>query len=99
MRAPIVVAKGVHILAARIREEALHHRIPVVEAPPLARALYAHADLERPIPETLYMAVAEILAYAYQLQQYHQSGGVAPEVPQDLPVPTELDPGVEEMSE
>ncbi len=99
MRAPIVVAKGVHLLAARIREEALHHRVPVVEAPPLARALYAHADLERPIPETLYIAVAEILAYAYQLQQYRQNGGLAPEMPQDLPVPPELDPDVEEMSE
>lgn len=97
MRAPIVVAKGVHLLAARIREEALHHEIPVVEAPSLARALYAHADLERPIPETLYIAVAEILAYAYQLQRYREAGGVAPDLPQNLPVPPELDPEAVEI--
>lgn len=91
-RAPIVVAKGIHLLASRIREEALQHEIPLVEAPALARALYAHADLERTIPETLYIAVAEILAYAYQLQRYHREGGMAPELPQNLPVPPELDP-------
>ena len=92
MRAPIVVAKGAHLLAARIREEAVHHEIPLVEAPPLARALYAHTELERPVPETLYIAVAEILAYAYQLQRYRREGGIAPDVPNDLPVPLELDP-------
>ncbi|NDU86186.1 MAG: flagellar type III secretion system protein FlhB, partial [Ferrovum sp.] len=92
MRAPIVVAKGVHLVAARIRETAANHQIPVVEAPELARALYAHTDLEHPIPEALYLAVAEILAYAYQLQRQRQEGGVVPMVPQHLPVPPHLDP-------
>jgi len=51
MRAPTVVAKGVHLLAARIREVAEEHRIPILEAPPLARALYHHAELESEIPK------------------------------------------------
>ncbi len=62
MRAPTVVAKGVHLLAARIREMAEEHRVPILEAPPLARALYYHAELESEIPEKLYTAVAEVLA-------------------------------------
>ena len=92
MRAPIVVAKGVHLVAERIRSVAATHRIPVVEAPALARALYAHTELEHPVPEALYLAVAEILAYAYQLQRQRKEGGGIPPPPQNLPVPVELDP-------
>ncbi|MDE2343030.1 MAG: flagellar type III secretion system protein FlhB [Betaproteobacteria bacterium] len=92
MRAPIVVAKGSHLLAARIRELAELHHVPILEAPPLARALYKHTDLEQTIPEPLYVAVAEVLAYAYQLRRYEVGGGVQPVVPRDLDVPVELDP-------
>ncbi|WP_297458325.1 flagellar biosynthesis protein FlhB [Ferrovum sp.] len=92
MRAPVVVAKGVHLVAERIRSVAATHRIPVVEAPALARALYAHTELEHPVPEALYLAVAEILAYAYQLQRQRKEGGGVPPPPQNLPVPVELDP-------
>ncbi|WP_297454714.1 flagellar biosynthesis protein FlhB [Ferrovum sp.] len=92
MRAPIVVAKGVHQVAERIRALAATHRIPVVEAPALARALHAHTELEHPVPEALYLAVAEILAYAYQLQRQRKEGGGVPPPPQNLPVPVELDP-------
>ncbi len=92
MRAPVVVAKGVHLVAERIRSVAATHRIPVVEAPALARALYAHTELEHPVPEALYLAVAEILAYAYQLQRQRKEGGGVPPPPQNLPVPIELDP-------
>lgn len=91
MRAPKVVAKGVHLLAARIREVAEEHRIPILEAPPLARALYHHAELESEIPEKLYTAVAEVLAYVFQLRRYHEYGGAAPKPPVDVPVPPELD--------
>lgn len=91
MRAPIVVAKGVHLLAARIREVADEHRIPILEAPPLARALYYHAELESEIPEKLYTAVAEVLAYVFQLKRYNEFGGNAPIPPVDVPVPDELD--------
>lgn len=91
MRAPKVVAKGVHLLAARIREIATEHRIPILEAPPLARALYHHAELESEIPEKLYTAVAEILAYVFQLRRYNEYGGAEPRPPVDVPVPAELD--------
>ncbi|MBX3617451.1 flagellar biosynthesis protein FlhB [Nitrosomonas sp.] len=91
MRAPKVVAKGVHLLAARIREVAEEYRIPILEAPPLARALYHHTELESEIPEKLYTAVAEVLAYVFQLRRYHEYGGTAPTPPVDVPVPPELD--------
>ncbi|NWG39113.1 MAG: flagellar type III secretion system protein FlhB [Hydrogenophilaceae bacterium] len=92
MRAPRVVAKGADLLAARIREEAGKHHVPILEAPPLARALYRHTELEQEIPVALYTAVAEVLAYVYQLKRYQSSGGERPQAPADLPVPPELDP-------
>lgn len=91
MRAPRVVAKGVHLLAQRIREIAEENRVPVLEVPPLARALYHHTELNAEIPETLYTAVAQILAYVFQLKRYQTYGGMAPHLPSDLPVPQELD--------
>jgi flagellar biosynthesis protein FlhB len=81
MRAPRVVAKGVDVLAQQIRLVADAHRIPLVEAPPLARALYATTDLGHEIPAALYVAVAQILAYVYQLKQAVKHGGVKPTVP------------------
>lgn len=81
MRAPRVVAKGVDILAQQIRLVASAHNIPLVEAPPLARALYATTDLGHEIPAALYVAVAQILAYVYQLKQAVERGGPAPSVP------------------
>lgn len=92
MRAPIVVAKGSHLTAARIREIATEHNVPILEAPPLARALYKHTELGDAIPEALYTAVAEVLAYIYQLRRYNKEGGVQPKEPNELPVPAELDP-------
>lgn len=92
MRAPIVVAKGSHLMAARIRALALEHQVPILEAPPLARALYTHTELEQTIPETLYVAVAEVLAYAWQLRRHDLGGGPTPLQPEYLPVPPELDP-------
>ena len=93
MRAPRVVAKGAHLLAARIRELAEQHDVPVLEAPPLARALYRHAELGDEIPAALYTAVAEVLAYVYQLRRRHQDGGPMPQPPGLLSVPASLDPG------
>ncbi|MFN7085433.1 MAG: flagellar biosynthesis protein FlhB [Burkholderiales bacterium] len=92
MRAPRVVAKGAHLLAQRIRELGEAHRVPIMEAPPLARALYHHTELGDEIPETLYTAVAELLAYIFQLRRYRESGGPLPVAPLDLPVPDGLDP-------
>ena len=91
MRAPKVVAKGAHLLATRIRELAEQHRVPVLEAPPLARALYRHAELDSEIPETLYTAVAEILAYVFQLRRYREYGGVMPQLLGEVLVPDGLD--------
>ena len=68
MAAPIVVAKGAGVVAMRIRELALEHGIPVVEKKPLARALYREVDVDHPIPQDKYAAVAEVLAYVYQLK-------------------------------
>jgi flagellar biosynthetic protein FlhB len=68
MAAPIVVAKGAGVLAQRIRRLALEHGIPVVEKKPLAQALYRDVEVNQPIPEDKYAAVAEVLAYVYQLQ-------------------------------
>jgi len=92
MRAPVVVAKGSHLLALRIREIAQENHVPILEAPPLARALHKHTDLGESIPEALYTAVAEVLAYIYQLRRYEKQGGVRPQEPSKLPVPAELDP-------
>ena len=89
MRAPIVVAKGADLLAARIRGIAELHHVPILEAPPLARALYTHTELGEQIPEKLYTAVAEVLAYVFQLR----SGGTAGLKPLGkVDVPAELDP-------
>lgn len=68
MAAPIVVAKGAGVLAQRIRRLALEHGIPIVEKKPLAQALYREVEINHPIPEDKYAAVAEVLAYVYQLQ-------------------------------
>lgn len=90
--APIVVAKGVDVIAQKIKEIAAEHEIMTLESPKLARALYAHAELEREIPQTLYSAVAEILAYVFQLRVFKQHGGVRPVMPTNVPVPDALDP-------
>jgi flagellar biosynthetic protein FlhB len=68
MHAPIVVAKGAGVIAARIRKLALESGIPIVEKKPLAQALYKEVDLNHPIPDKMYAAVAEVLAYVYQLK-------------------------------
>jgi len=90
MRAPVVVAKGADLLAARIRGIAEMHRVPILEAAPLARALYAHTELGEHIPEKLYSAVAEVLAYVFQLR----SGAAGVRPLGEVQVPAELDPAV-----
>ena len=87
MGAPRVIAKGVDVLAQQIRLVAGSHRIPMVESPPLARALYATTELGREIPAALYVAVAQVLAYVYQLKQAVAQG----ETPPAAPTP-EVDP-------
>ncbi|HZW11856.1 MAG TPA: flagellar biosynthesis protein FlhB [Noviherbaspirillum sp.] len=92
MRAPTVVAKGADEVAAKIREIAAEHNVALLEAPPLARALYRHTELGDEIPSALYTAVAEVLAYVFQLRAYGKHGGMRPTVPANLDVPPEMDP-------
>ncbi|MCA2014848.1 flagellar biosynthesis protein FlhB [Vibrio tritonius] len=90
-KAPVVVAKGVDHLAMKIREVAREHDIAIVPAPPLARALYHTTELEQEIPDELFIAVAQVLAYVFQLKQYRRRGGQRPvlnekgmEIPPDM---------------
>ncbi len=92
MRAPRVVAKGMHLIAGNIRELAETHRVPILTAPPLARALYRHADVGDEVPAALYAAVAEVLAWVFQLRRHATYGGNAPIVPASIEVPAGLDP-------
>lgn len=68
MAAPVVVAKGAGVLAQRIRRIALENNIPIVERKPLARLLYKEVEINHPVPDDSYAAVAEVLAYVYQLK-------------------------------
>ncbi|MGO4378450.1 flagellar biosynthesis protein FlhB [Pseudoduganella sp. RAF19] len=89
--APRVVAKGTDEVAAKIRELAKEHRVAILEAPPLARALHKHTEIGDEIPQRLYAAVAEVLAYVYQLRAF-RPGLRYPDRPTKLDVPEDMDP-------
>lgn len=86
--APVVLAKGADDVAARIREVAREHGVPTVSAPPLARALFRHVDIGRQIPHALFVAVAQVLTYVFQLKLARRRGYAPPR-------PPEIDPAVE----
>ncbi|MGM6327913.1 flagellar biosynthesis protein FlhB [Vibrio parahaemolyticus] len=89
-RAPVVIAKGTDHMAMKIREVAREHDITIVPAPPLARALYHTTELEQEIPDGLFTAVAQVLAFVFQLKQYRKRGGQRPKNQDyDLPIPPE----------
>ncbi|MFA7290608.1 MAG: flagellar biosynthesis protein FlhB [Rhodocyclaceae bacterium] len=92
MGAPRVLAKGSGEIARRIREVGAEHGVPLLEAPPLARALHRHVEIDQEIPGTLYAAVAEAMAWVYQLASWRQTGGQYPVPPRELQVPAELVP-------
>jgi flagellar biosynthetic protein FlhB len=92
MRAPRVVAKGVDHVAQAIRELGAQHKVPLLEAPPLARALYAHGELDRDIPVELYGVVAQVLAWVFQLRRHLAGEAELPVAPKALEVPADLDP-------
>lgn len=92
MGAPRVVAKGADLLAMAIRDLAKDSRVPVLQAPVLARALYAHAEIDREIPAALFAAVAQVLAYVYQLRSALKGQTAMPADLPELDVPAELDP-------
>lgn len=91
--APRVVAKGSNLIAARIRQAAQEHKVPMLSAPPLARALHYNVELGQEIPAELYSAVAEVLAWVYQLRIWNSGLGAEPIQPADLSVPPGFDPG------
>ncbi|MEQ1516085.1 MAG: EscU/YscU/HrcU family type III secretion system export apparatus switch protein, partial [Usitatibacteraceae bacterium] len=90
MRAPTVVAKGADLLAMRIREIGAQHNVPLLEQPALARALHRHAEIGEEVPVALYNAVAQVLAYVYQLKRL--TPGMILREPGKIDVPTGLDP-------
>lgn len=92
MGAPRVVAKGADLTALRIRDLAREHKVPVLQAPPLARALYTHTEVDQEIPARLFGAVAQVLAWVYGLRDALATGrgmSAEPPVPE---VPADLDP-------
>jgi flagellar biosynthetic protein FlhB len=91
-RAPVVVAKGMDAVADRIRTLAGENGVPTLEAPPLARALYRHVEIGAEIPAALYTAVAQVLAYVYQLKRYRDGQGQRPQEPGEIEIPPGLDP-------
>lgn len=88
MRAPRLVAKGRDLIAAEIRRVAVEANVTCVQAPPLARAVYHGVELNQEVPAALYKAVAQVLAYVYQLRMARQEHGVEPDFP-DLAIPEE----------
>lgn len=88
--APVVVALGADLIAGQIRKVAQANDVMIVEAPPLARALYYNTEIGEQIPAGLYVAVAQLLAYVYQLRTAGQGGRQAPELPESFPIPDEL---------
>jgi flagellar biosynthetic protein FlhB len=100
MSAPTVVAKGMNLVAWKIRELAVENKVPVLELPPLARALHRHVEVGAAIPATLYTAVAEVMAYIYQVNAFMAQGGAGnlppPMPPVAVAVPAGLDPGAAE---
>jgi flagellar biosynthetic protein FlhB len=89
MGAPLVVAKGADLVAARIREVASESLVPVFEAPPLARALFRSVEIGEEIPATLYVAVAQVLTYIYQLKTARRDG-------MQPPTPPDIDPTLDQ---
>ena len=90
MRAPVLVAKGTDFMAEQIRKIAQEHKIPMLTAPPLARSIYYHTKIDKEIPAGLYVAVAQILAYVFQLKAYYAGKGEYPGSQPDVDVPDHL---------
>jgi flagellar biosynthetic protein FlhB len=90
MDTPIVLAKGVDHMAMKIREIAKAHKIEFVQSPVLARAIYHTTDIDESIPAGLYVAVAQVLAYVFQLRNYRKGRGEKPPFPRNLQVPQDM---------
>lgn len=90
-RAPVVVAKGVDEVAMHIRKIGNEHKVPVIESPSLARSIFYTTKLDHPIPEQLFAAVAQVLAYVHQLKMYKKGKGSRPRtLAKELPIPEDF---------
>ncbi len=89
MEAPTLVAKGIDEMALKIKEIALDSKVPLVQAPSLARSVYTHTAVGKEIPEGLYVAIAQVLAYVFQLDQFMKGIGPKPKQP-SFPIPEDL---------
>jgi flagellar biosynthetic protein FlhB len=90
MNTPIVVAKGVDAVALKIREVAGANHVEIIESPRLARAIYYTTKIDQEIPAGLYIAVAKILAYVFQLQNFRRGRGDRPTYPRSVVVPKDM---------
>jgi len=90
MAAPTVLAKGADHMALKIREIANAHQVEIIESPPLTRAVYHHADVGDEIPSSLYLAVAQVLAYVFQLRQYRRGFGDKPMAIPEVEIPKDM---------
>ncbi|MBD3633317.1 MAG: flagellar biosynthesis protein FlhB [Methylophaga sp.] len=89
--APVVVAKGADLISQQIRMVAEHNEVPILSAPPLTRAVYYSTEIGDEIPSGLYIAVAQVLAFVFQLRRYRKQGGNKPHLnTEDLPIPDDL---------
>jgi len=88
--APVLLAKGSDFLALKIREIAVANEVMLLESPALARSIYYSTELDQEIPGGLYLAVAQVLAYVYQIRQHRAGKGKRPEPLKDLPIPPDL---------
>ncbi|SOB74827.1 flagellar biosynthetic protein FlhB [Marinobacter sp. LV10R510-11A] len=89
MGAPMVVAKGNDQTAFKIMEIAREHKVEILRTPPLTRAVYHNSEIGDEIPDGLYMAIAQVLAYVFQLRQFRKGRGEKPGMP-DFPIPSDL---------
>jgi flagellar biosynthetic protein FlhB len=86
-----VVAKGADLISQQIRLVAQNNEVPILEAPPLTRAIYYSTEIGDEIPSGLYIAVAQVLAFVFQLRRYQKQGGNKPKLDTEtLPIPDEL---------
>jgi len=90
MATPILLAKGGDNIALKIREIAKAHQVEIIESPVLARAIFHTTELDKEIPAGLYLAVAQVLAYVFQLRSYRKGRGQKPKYPRNLDIPRDL---------
>ena len=90
MSAPVLLAKGVDVLALKIREVAAVNDVEFVESPALARAIYHTTDLDQEVPEGLYVAVAQVLAYVFQIKEFRKGRGQRPHYPKKPDIPPDM---------